>query len=315
MEAVGATEEEIEVATLKGQKILITGPTGQVAKPLARALAADNEVWGVARFKDPATRAAVEADGVHCVAADLSAGDFSAVPDDFNYVLNLAVSKSGDFDYDLAANVEALGLLMSHCRSAQALLHCSSTAVYQANGHHRFAENDPLGDNHRVMMPTYSLAKIAAESMARYVAREFGIPTTIARLNVPYGDNGGWPSYHFDAMLANQPIAVHTDGPSVYNPIHEDDIIRQVPALLEIASIPATVVNWGGNDEVSIEDWCRYMGELTGVEARFVSTDQVLESVTIDTTRMHELVGTTTVEWHDGYRRMLQARYPDALKP
>ena len=57
------------------------------------------------------------------------------------------------------------------------------------------------------------------------------------------------------------------------------------------------------------------MGELTGVEARFVSTDQVLESVTIDTTRMHELVGTTTVEWHDGYRRMLQARHPDALKP
>ena len=221
------------MATLKGQKILITGPTGQVAKPLARALAADNEVWGIARFKDPATRAAVEADGVHCVAADLSAGDFSAVPDDFNYVLNLAVSKSGDFDYDLAANVEALGLLMSHCRSAQALLHCSSTAVYQANGHHRFAENDPLGDNHRVMMPTYSLAKIAAESMAKYVAREYQIPTTIARLNVPYGDNGGWPSYHFDAMLANQPIAVHTDGPSVYNPIHEDDIIRQVPALLD----------------------------------------------------------------------------------
>jgi UDP-glucuronate 4-epimerase len=85
--------------------------------------------------------------------------------------------------------------------------------------------------------------------------------------------------------------------------------------LLGIASVPATVVNWGGNDEVSIEDWCRYMGELAGVEARFVSTDQVLESVTIDTTRMHELVGTTTVGWKDGYRRMLQARYPDALKP
>src|ERR1700676_1060178 len=94
------TEQEIDVATLKGKKILITGPTGQVATPLARALAADNEVWGMARFKDPATRAAVEADGVRCVAADLTTGDFSALPDDFDYVLNLAVCKSGDFDYD-----------------------------------------------------------------------------------------------------------------------------------------------------------------------------------------------------------------------
>jgi UDP-glucuronate 4-epimerase len=309
------TEQEIDVATLKGKKILVTGPTGQVAKPLARALAADNEVWGIARFKDPATKAAVEADGIRCVAVDLTSGDFSAIPDDFTHVLNLAVCKSGDFNYDMAANVEALGLLMAHCRGAEALLHCSSTAVYQANGHHRFAEDDPLGDNHRVMMPTYSLAKIAAEQMAKYVARQYQIPTTIARLNVPYGDNGGWPAYHFEAMLANHPIAVHTDAPSVYNPIHETDIIATVPALLAIASVPATIVNWGGNDEVSIEDWCRYMGELAGVEPRFISTDQVLESVTIDTTRMHELVGSTTVGWKDGYRQMLQARYPDAVKP
>ncbi|MSV81977.1 MAG: NAD(P)-dependent oxidoreductase, partial [Actinobacteria bacterium] len=31
-------------------KILITGVTGAVAAPLARSLAANNEVWGVARF-------------------------------------------------------------------------------------------------------------------------------------------------------------------------------------------------------------------------------------------------------------------------
>jgi nucleoside-diphosphate-sugar epimerase len=293
---------------------LLTGPTSQVARPLARALAAENEVWGVARFRDRAARASLEADGVRCVAADLSSGEFAGIPNDVAYVLNFAVCRSGDFDYDLAANVEALGLLMSHCRSARALLHCSSTAVYQANGHHRFTEDDALGDNHRVILPTYSIAKIAAESMARYVARQFGVPTTIARLNVPYGDNGGWPAYHLEAILADQPVAVHTDAPSVYNPIHEDDVIRHIGPLLDIASVPATVVNWGGDDEVSIEEWCRYLGELVGKEADLVSTDQVLESVTIDTSRMHELIGGTTVGWKDGYRRMVQARHPEALK-
>jgi nucleoside-diphosphate-sugar epimerase len=314
MAGAGKLERRSTVASLQGEKILITGPTSQVALPVARALAADNEVWGVARFKDAAARERLEADGVRCVAADLSGGEFDGVPDDVAYVLNFAVSRIGDFDYDMAANVEALGLLMSHCRSARALLHCSSTAVYQANGHRRFREDDPLGDNHRVMMPTYSLAKISAESMARYVARQFNVPTTIARLNVPYGDNGGWPAYHLEAMLAGAPIAVHVDAPSMYNPIHEDDIIRHIPALLDIASIPATVVNWGGDDEVSIEDWCRYLGEVAGVEAKLVSSDQVLESVMIDTTRMHELVGHTTVEWKDGYRRMVQARHPELLK-
>ena len=45
-------------AVLSGEKILITGPAGQIAFPLAEYLAADNEVWGIARFGDPATRAA-----------------------------------------------------------------------------------------------------------------------------------------------------------------------------------------------------------------------------------------------------------------
>ena len=36
-------------AALRGERILITGATGQVANPLAKALARDNEVWAVAQ--------------------------------------------------------------------------------------------------------------------------------------------------------------------------------------------------------------------------------------------------------------------------
>ena len=45
---------------MRGSKILITGPTGQVAKPIAKALAADNEVWGIARFTDAGAREGLE---------------------------------------------------------------------------------------------------------------------------------------------------------------------------------------------------------------------------------------------------------------
>jgi UDP-glucuronate 4-epimerase len=72
------------------------------------------------------------------------------------------------------------------------------------------------------------------------------------------------------------------------------------------------VVNWGGEDAVSIEDWCAYLAELTGTEARFQATDQTIESVTVDLTRMHELVGHATVPWREGFARMVAARQAQA---
>jgi UDP-glucuronate 4-epimerase len=299
------------MGTLRGEKILFTGPTGQVGKPLALALAAENEVWGLARFKDVAARAEMESAGVRCVPHNLATDDFSGLPDDFTYVLNFSVVKSGRWDRDLAANAEAVGLLMQHCRRAKAFLHCSSTAVYQPDGHRRFAETDPLGDNHRVLMPTYSITKIAAEAVARSGARQWGLPTTIARLNVPYGDNGGWPLFHLEMILAGQPIAVHANAPSIFNPIHEADIVAMVPRLLEVAAVPATIVNWAGNDAVSIEEWSAYLGDLVGREPRFEHTELALESVTTDNSRLHELVGETTVHWREGMRRMVAAQHPE----
>ena len=301
---------------MKNQKILVTGPTGQVALPVSLALAHENEVWGAARFTDAAARKRLEAGGVRCVAVDLGSGEFRDLPGDFDYVLNLAVAKSpdGDFEKDLRGNGEAAGLLMSHCRRAKAFLHCSTTGVYQPAGHHVFRETDPLGDNHRSMMPTYSIAKIATEVVVRTMCRELRLPTTIARLCVPYGDNGGWPWYHLLMMRGGAAIPVHATRPSRYTPIHEDDIIASIPGLLRAASVPATIVNWAGQEHVSIEEWCEYLGELTGLEPRCEVSPQALDSVQVDTTRLVELVGPAKVSWKEGLRRMVEARAPELLR-
>jgi len=65
-----------------------------------------------------------------------------------------------------------------------------------------------------------------------FLASPEKLATTIARLNVPYGDNGGWPAFHLALMQAGLPVPVHPDGPSRFNPIHDDDIIATLPALL-----------------------------------------------------------------------------------
>ena len=299
---------------LSGAKILVTGPTGQVALPLVLSLAAGNDVWGVARFTDTAARERLEAADVTCVVADLATTDFAELPTDFDYVLNLAVAKGGDADWDrdLAANGESIALLMART-TPKAFLHCSSTAVYQHVGPtHALVETDPLGDNHRVMFPTYSLAKISAEVVARAAARDHGVPTTIARLNVPYGANGGWPGWHLEFMKAGHPITLHPERPNLFNPIHEDDIFATVPKLLDAASVPATIVNWGG-EQASIEEWCGLIGELTGIDPRFEETSNTIGSVFVDLTKMHELAGGTEVGWRDGIRRMVEARHPELL--
>jgi nucleoside-diphosphate-sugar epimerase len=300
---------------LEGKRIIITGPAGQVARPITRALARDNEVFGLARFRDPETRAELEGLGVTCIPVDLAAGGFDDVPDDVDYVLNLAVVKSNRWEVDLRGNAEAAGLLMAHCHTATAFLHCSSTAVYQPAGAHLQAETDALGDNHRAMMPTYSIAKIAAEAVVRTEARQLGLPTTIARLNVPYGDNGGWPLWHLELILAGQPVPVHPDRPNLFNPIHEDDIVAGIPALLANASVPATIVNWAGDQQVSLEEWVAELGRLTGHDPHLVETADTIGGVTTDNTRRLELLGPTTVDWHDGLRRMVAAQHPEVLIP
>src|SRR6476620_5294599 len=99
---------------LSGEKILITGVSGQIAGPLARFLAKENDVWGIARFRaaeaglirqvvdttDP--RQALEASGITTLPVDLASGDFAALPSDFTYVLHLAVYQVGGLDYDTA---------------------------------------------------------------------------------------------------------------------------------------------------------------------------------------------------------------------
>ena len=107
---------------LRDQKILITGPAGQIAFPLAQYLARDNEVWGIACFSEPGSRERVEQAGVTTRVVDLGVGDYGDLPDDFTYVLHLAVflGTAPDYDAALRVNAEGTGMILHHCRKARA---------------------------------------------------------------------------------------------------------------------------------------------------------------------------------------------------
>ena len=116
---------------LSGEKVLVTGPGGRIAFGIAKMLAVDNEVWGIARFSDAAVREEVDALGVTTRVVDLGEPDFSDLPDDFTYLLHIAADFSEDYERGLRVNAEGTGLLMSHCRNAKAALVMSTVTVYK----------------------------------------------------------------------------------------------------------------------------------------------------------------------------------------
>jgi nucleoside-diphosphate-sugar epimerase len=306
------------VVTLSDERILVTGATGRIGRDLARRLARDNVVWGTGRFADDETRGELEALGVRPVPLDLS-GDGGApdLPAGVTVLVHLAAYLGDADDHDLALRVsaEGTGLVLAHCCDARAALVMSTGSVYRPHDDplHAYREDDPLGDVNATGMPTYSVSKIAQEAVARAMARILGLPVTIARMNVAYGGGAGLPAHHLDSVLAGRRIELRSD-PNPYSPIHLDDIEAQLPALLDAATVPATIVNWAGDEIVSTQEWCAFFGELSGLEpdVHTVAQPGTQPGSVMDVTRRRALTGPCRVGWRDGVRELFEGRQPVA---
>ncbi|MDJ1137000.1 NAD-dependent epimerase/dehydratase family protein [Streptomyces iconiensis] len=294
---------------MQGKKILVTGGTGQVARPVAEALAAGNEVWCLGRFGDPAACKALQERGARTVTWDMASDDLKGLPRDFTHVLHSAVRRGDGRDFEETARVNAVGTarLMSHCSAAEAFLYVSSGVVYhRADRTHRYQVGDPLGGA-APWLPTYPVAKLTAEAVARGLAEALGLPTVIARLNIAYGPygHGGVPMILFNEMRAGQPCAVPREGQNHCNLLHTDDVVRQVPLLWEAARSPAQVVNWGGDEEVGITDLLEYMSALTGVPVLLDRGDHSRETALFDHEERRALIGDCSIGWRSGIARTL----------
>jgi nucleoside-diphosphate-sugar epimerase len=302
--------------TLTGEKILITGASGTIGMPLARYLAAENEVWGVARFADPVVREETEAAGITTVAVDINEGALDQVPRDFTYLLHLAYFRgaANDFDRALAVNGEATGFILDHCRKAKAALVMSSNVVYAPHDDPWYfpKETDAIGNANVFWSPTSGTSKIAEEAVARYCARAFDLPVTIARMNTIYANRDHMlPTIHLDAVVAGREVVARWD-PHPHTPIHLEDVCHQVEALLDAAAVPALIVNWGGDETVTIQDWCAYAAQLAGTEAkvRVQPVPNSTRSGATDQTRHMSITGPCRVPFAEGFRQIYQARYP-----
>jgi UDP-glucuronate 4-epimerase len=312
---------------IQGEKILISGVSGMVAQPLARHLALNNEVWGIARFgqagdravenykpatggdpgRDLSPRDELEAAGITTRAIDLGVGNFSELPDDFTFVLHLSWFRA-DLDQLEAAmrtNVEGPGLLLQHCRRAKAALVMSGMGIYSPSEDpwHAYTETDAIGRGATAYAPTSPASKMGVEAVARFCARAFNLPTVITRLNTFFGGPISFPGMHVATVLNGQTMTAPSD-PNIHTPIHPDDMIEQLESLLDAASTPATITNWCGDTDITAQDWIRVASELSGKPGSIVAKAVPASpaGTRADPTRRRSITGPCKADLDKAYR-------------
>lgn len=299
---------------LADKKILVTGVTGTASRPLAEHLAGSNEVWGVARFNDPRDRMELEARGVRTIPLDLAAGDLSSLPRDFTHILHCAYVRlgSGCFQEAIQVNAVGAGLVLQHCRKAEAALVISSGSVYSPRNEdpcYPFKETDDIGRGFTPWAPASPISKLSLEAVARFCAEAFNLPTTIARLNMVYGPRGGLPVMDMDSVLRDEALDFWTD-PYPANLIHSDDMCDQLEALFAAASMPATIVNWCGDDVVSRREWVERAATLAARPAtiKLAEPPGVAHGSVLDSTFRKSLTGPCKVRFWDGFDAIWSSR-------
>jgi UDP-glucuronate 4-epimerase len=305
---------------VQDKKMLFTGGTGQALRPALEAMAANNEVWALARFGDPAVRADLEAKGIHCYPWTMGEGDLADLDDDFTHVVHAAPYRGQPSSNTTAqANAVGAGMLMHHCRTADAFIFVSTFGVYARPPmpDHLIAEDDLLGGS-SPFAPTYPVGKMAAEGAVRAFAHVLDLPTTIARLNVGYGPTGwgGVPVEFFARVLAGEPLWMPSDGTEIWaSPISTDDITAFLPGLFDIAAPTATIVNVAGDEAVRMRDYMTFLADEAQLPVTFVPSDESRRSFASDNTRRKALLGDCAVHWKAGMREAIEAHYPGAFDP
>lgn len=303
---------------LKGQKVLVTGATGQVARPIAEQLNKNNEVWAAARFSDPQAKSELEAQGINTVYFSMGESDLSGLPD-VDYVIHCGCNTDPKSpDEAMTQNAEGSGFLMQRYKDVKAFFHMSSSSIYGLTEDPKtpVSETDTLGGS-AVYSEHYAMSKQSTEAVVRFLARSLNLATVIARLDVAYGTKG-----HGGAPMALVEFGKHgiaynhsENGDSYCSPIHEDDIVEQVQGLIDHAAVPASIVNLGGDEVVSMEDIIAYIESITELKVPVETHPLASWQMTVlDNTRRKSMAGACKVHWKDGIRAVMEVRYPDLLK-
>jgi len=242
--------------------------------------------------------------GHHHAADRLLTGEFGDLPTDFTYLLHVAADFSeSDYDRALRVNARARGCSSSTAGSERRCV-MSTVTTYKPNPDRGTPSRGRSARRRNGAPRTPIDLEIAEEAVARYCARSFGLPRSspaCARHTARWWPRSG-TSKRSPRGSRSRPAR-----PDAVQPDPTTTIAVQLEPLLDRASVPAFITNWGGDEPVSVQQWSQYFGELLRSRPRSMcDRSRAHRWVRWRPTRRQVHHRAVPFDWRDGYRRMAQ---------
>lgn len=285
---------------MKGQKILVVGATGLIGCPLAKKLAKENQVYGLARFSKKGLKEELDKHGITSIEMDVAGGDFRVLPSDFDYVFNeLLYLNTQDLEKSLQVNTFPVIMLLERFKSCKGMILGSTGSVY-GKSEERKSEDAPLNASN-----AYEISKYCADMFATYYSRQYDIPTVILRYYTPYSTSRGLVRNVIGRIMADKPVQA---GEKLYCPMFISDVVELTIKAAGVCTSPANIVNIGGEELVSMKELAAMTGKVINREPSFVPcSEKRSDSEICDSTKRKRILGSEKVPLHEGIKKTWEA--------
>ena len=261
-----------DMAKIEGDIIVlgVGGKVGPCLARLAKRAAPGKRVIGVARFSDKEVKERLESWGVETISCDLldprAVAELPRIPN----VIYMAGKKFGTVDetaFAWAMNVHVPGLVAEHFRESRIVVF-STLCVYPFapvlhGGVSESVAPTPVGE--------YANGCVGRERIFQHFSKKHGTPGRLMRLNyaidMRYGvlfDIASW-------VKNGEKVPLATAGANV---IWQGDASAQMLRTLLHCTSPATPLNIGGPEFVSVRHMALEFGRRFGIEPEFEGEEQ-----------------------------------------
>ena len=281
-----------DIYDIEGDIILLgvggkMGPSmAKLAKQAVDKAGVKKRIIGVSRFSDAEARAALEADGIETIAADLlNEQQLAALPDAAN-ILYLAGNKfgtTGKEAFTWAMNAYLPGRVAERYKNSR-IVAFSTGNVYPftpvvSGGLSEDSIPEPVGE--------YGQSCLGRERVFQYFSEKYSIPTLIYRLNYAIDLRYGVLLEIAKSVMEGRAVDLTTGNVNV---IWQGDANEIAIRALKHCSTPAKLLNVTGPETLSVKWLAEQFGLLLDREPTFVNETQPMALLN-NASEAHRLFG------------------------